>query len=60
MLHLRQSAAVGLKVVAAFLLYRVGRWLVGLAIGMLTRVMTARDFDTTLQRHSADILFRPC
>jgi small conductance mechanosensitive channel len=48
--------AVGLKVAAAFVLYMVGRWLIGLAITMLSRVLTARNFDATLQRYIANIL----
>lgn len=48
--------AAALKIAAAFLLYMVGRWLIGLAIGMLSRVLTARNFDATLQRYLANIL----
>lgn len=45
-----------LKVVAAILLYMIGRWLISFAINMLQRVLTARNFDATLQRYIANIL----
>jgi len=45
-----------IKVVAAIILYMVGRWLIGLAITMLQRVLTARNFDATLQRYIANML----
>ncbi len=45
-----------IKVAAAILLYMVGRWLIGFAINMLQRVLTARNFDATLQRYIANIL----
>ncbi len=48
--------AVALKVAAAFALYMVGRWLISFAIRMLSRVLTARQFDPTLQRYTANIL----
>jgi small conductance mechanosensitive channel len=47
---------VGLKIAAAFALYMVGRWLISFAIRMLSRVLTARNFDATLQRYIANIL----
>ena len=50
------ATAVGLKIAAAFALYMVGRWLIGMAINMLSRVLTARNFDATLQRYIANIL----
>ncbi len=50
------ATAVGLKIAAAFALYMVGRWLIGFAINMLSRVLTARNFDATLQRYIANIL----
>lgn len=49
-------SAIALKVAAAFVLYMVGRWLIGFAIGALSRVLTARNFDPTLQRYIANIL----
>jgi small conductance mechanosensitive channel len=48
--------AVGLKIAAAFALYMVGRWLISFAIRALSRVLTARNFDPTLQRYIANIL----
>lgn len=47
---------VGLKIVGAILLYMVGRWLISVAIGIMQRVLTARNFDPTLQRYIANIL----
>jgi small conductance mechanosensitive channel len=48
--------AVGLKVLTAVVLYMVGRWLISVAVNMMTRVLTARNFDPTLQRYLANIL----
>jgi len=48
--------AVGLKIVGAAILYMVGRWLISFAVSMLTRVLTARHLDPTLQRYIANIL----
>jgi small conductance mechanosensitive channel len=48
--------AVGLKIIGAIILYMVGRWLIGFAIGIMQRVLTARNFDPTLQRYIANIL----
>lgn len=48
--------AVALKLAAGFALYMVGRWLIGFAIGVLGRLLTARNFDPTLQRYIASIL----
>ena len=50
------GGTVLLKIVGAFVLYMVGRWLIGFAVGMLSRVLTARQFDPTLQRYIANIL----
>jgi small conductance mechanosensitive channel len=48
--------AVGMKIIGAIVLYLVGRWLIGVAIGLLSRVLTARNLDATLQRYLANIL----
>ncbi|AUX69311.1 mechanosensitive ion channel protein MscS [Porphyrobacter sp. HT-58-2] len=48
--------AAALQILAGFVLYMVGRWLIGFAIGVLSRVLTARNFDPTLQRYIASIL----
>ena len=48
--------AVGLKILGAVVLYMIGRWLISMAIGLMSRVLTARKFDPTLQRYIASIL----
>lgn len=48
--------AVAIKVGAAFVLYMIGRWLISFAIKGLSRILTARNFDPTLQRYIANIL----
>lgn len=48
--------AIALKVVGAIVLYMVGRWLISFAIRMMSRVLTARNFDATLQRYVASVL----
>lgn len=48
--------AVGFKIVGAVVLYMVGRWLISFAIAVLSRVLTARNFDATLQRYLSNIL----
>jgi small conductance mechanosensitive channel len=48
--------AVGMKIVGAIILYMVGRWLIGFAIRMFGRVLTARNFDATLQRYISNVL----
>jgi small conductance mechanosensitive channel len=50
------ATALVLKIIGAIVLYMVGRWLIGVAIGLLSRVLTARNFDHTLQRYIANIL----
>lgn len=46
----------GLKTVGALLLWWVGRWLIGFGVRGLTRALTLRDVDPTLQRYLASIL----
>jgi small conductance mechanosensitive channel len=48
--------AVMLKVVGAIILYVIGRWLIGLSIRLLSRVLTGRRFDATLTRYVVNIL----
>ena len=48
--------AVGLKIIGAIVLYMVGRWLISFAVNVLSRVLTARNFDPTLQRYLANIV----
>ena len=50
------ATAIVLKVAGAFVLYMVGRWLISLGISIVSRVLTARNFDPTLQRYIANIL----
>jgi len=47
---------IGLKITGAIVLYIIGRWLIGIAIRLTSRVLTARNFDSTLQRYIANIL----
>lgn len=49
-------AAFGLKVLGAILLWIVGRWLIGLVGRIITRVLTAKNFDSTLQRYISSII----
>jgi small conductance mechanosensitive channel len=48
--------AVGLKVIGAGVLYIVGRKLIAVAVSLLSRLLTARTFDPTLQRYIVNIL----
>jgi len=48
--------AAGLKIIGAFVLYMVGRWLISFAVDMFSKILTARNFDPTLQRYVANIL----
>lgn len=48
--------AVAIKVGAAFILYMVGRWLISFAVHGLSRILSARRFDPTLQRYIGNIL----
>jgi small conductance mechanosensitive channel len=48
--------ALVIKLVGGIILYMIGRWLIGAAIGLLSRVLTARNLDPTLQRYIANIL----
>ena len=43
--------AVGWKVAGALLLWLVGRWLISLAVRMMTRTLAAHQFDATLTRY---------
>jgi small conductance mechanosensitive channel len=47
---------LGIKIVGAVLLYMIGRWLITVAVSLLSRVLTARNFDATLQRYIANVL----
>jgi small conductance mechanosensitive channel len=48
--------AVGLKIIGAAVLYVIGRKLITLAVSLLSRLLTARSFDPTLQRYIVNIL----
>ena len=50
------AMAIGMKILGAIVLYVIGRWLIGVAIKLMSRVLTARNFDPTLQRYLANIL----
>jgi small conductance mechanosensitive channel len=47
---------VGFKILGAVVLYFVGRWLINLAIALLSRVLAMRSFDATLTRYVVNIL----
>jgi small conductance mechanosensitive channel len=46
----------GLKLLGAFALWWAGRWLIGFAVGLIRKVLTARQVDATLQRYLASII----
>lgn len=46
----------GFKIVGAIILYMIGRWLISVSVSLLSRVLTARNLDATLQRYIANIL----
>jgi small conductance mechanosensitive channel len=48
--------AVMFKIVGAVILYLIGRWLIGLSVRLLSRVLTGRHFDATLTRYVVSIL----
>ena len=41
---------VGLQVLGAIILYIVGRWLIGFAVGMLQKALTGHNIEATLMR----------
>jgi small conductance mechanosensitive channel len=47
---------VAFKLIGAIILYFAGRWLIGLAIALLSRVLAVRNFDPTLTRYIVSIL----
>lgn len=54
--HLAQQGyelllALGIKVLEALALWIVGRWLIGLSVRLITRVMTRQKIDPTLVRY---------
>ena len=42
--------AFGLKVIGAIVVFVVGRWLIGMASGVVTRLMERQHVDPTLTR----------
>ena len=46
----------GLKLIGAFVLWFVGRWLIGKVVLAVARALTAKQLDATLQRYLASIL----
>lgn len=46
----------GLKLIGAFVLWFVGRWLIGKVVMAVGRALTAKQLDSTLQRYLASIL----
>jgi small conductance mechanosensitive channel len=49
-------AAFGMKILGAIALWIVGRWLIGFAIRVMQKVLTAREIDPTLQRYLGSII----
>jgi small conductance mechanosensitive channel len=47
---------VGLKILAAVVLYMIGRWLIGLVIRLLQRALEAQHVDATIQRYLGNII----
>lgn len=48
--------ALVLKIVGAIVLYLIGRWLITLSTRLLSRVLAARHFDSTLTRYVISII----
>ena len=47
---------VGLKIVAAIILYMIGRWLISFAIRLMRRALEAQHVDATIQRYLGNIV----
>jgi small conductance mechanosensitive channel len=47
---------LGLKLIGAFVMWWAGRWLIGMAIRLIQRTLTARQIEPTLQRYLASII----
>lgn len=50
------AMAVGLKILAAIVLYMIGRWLINLVIRLMHRALNARHVDATIQRYLDNIV----
>lgn len=51
-----QLTTFGLKVVGAVVVWFIGRWLIGLAVRLVSRALTRQEVDPTLQRYLGNIL----
>jgi hypothetical protein len=51
-----QLTAFGLKMAGAIAVWIVGRWLIGLAIRLLSGALTRQEVDPTLQRYIGNIV----
>jgi small conductance mechanosensitive channel len=49
-------AQVGLKILAAFVLYMIGRWLIGLVIRLMQRGLESQRMEPTLMRYLGSIV----
>ena len=47
---------VGLKIVAAIILYMIGRWLISFAIRLMRRALEAQHVDATIQRYLGNLV----
>lgn len=47
---------VGLKILAAIVLYLIGRWLIGFAIKLMQRALEAQHVDATIQRYLGNVI----
>lgn len=50
------AATVGLKILAAVVLYLIGRWLIGVAVRLVQRGLEAQKVDPTIQRYLGNII----
>ncbi|MBS1786995.1 MAG: mechanosensitive ion channel family protein [Acidobacteria bacterium] len=50
------AVTVGLKILAAIVLYLIGRWLIGLIIKIMQRALEAQHVDATVQRYLGNII----
>jgi len=51
-----KAAAVGLQILGALVLYVVGRWLIGLVVGAVTRILTRQRIEPTVMRFVGNTL----
>lgn len=50
------AATVGLKILAAVVLYLIGRWLISMAVRLVQRGLEAQKVDHTIQRYLGNII----